>query len=316
MAKLVVSIVTWNSAHSIEACVRSVLAQTFGDYEFHIVDNASSDNTTEVIERINDGRISVTKFKQNKGFCGGHNHVIGATKSEFVLLVNPDIIMQPDYVEKALATMAQSNTIGTVCGLLLQSSDTDAIIDSAGLTKLSSGIMSLLHHGKRRSEVELIKQTEVFGADGALPLYRRAMIDHVSINGKLFDESFFAHKEDWDVSWRSHIYGWKTIFAPTCVAIHPRVFKPGDKEVRKNMSDQIKIDAVKNQLILLKKNLSVAEYWTGIFSILPRQIAIFTYILLFERASLKAYTWYFKHRPEIVAARKIIQSKRNTAPTA
>lgn len=315
MPKLIISIVTWNSAHSIEACIRSVLTQSFSDYEFHIVDNASADHTCEVIEGINDKRILLTKFKENRGFCGGHNHVIASTKSEFVLLVNPDIIMQPDYVEKALSTISQKRNIGTVCGLLLQSSSKDAIIDSAGLTKLSSGIMSLLHHGEPRTQVEL-KQKEVFGADGALPLYRREMIDHVSINGKFFDESFFAHKEDWDVSWRSHIYGWKTIFDPACIAIHPRVFKPGDKEVRKTMSDQIKIDAVKNQLILLKKNLSVGEYWSGLFGILPRQMAIFTYILLFERSSLKAYSWYFKHKPEILAARKIIQSKRNTAPRA
>ena len=313
MAKLVVSIVTWDSAQSIDACIRSVLAQTFSDYEFYILDNASVDETCAVIEKINDRRIHLIRFSENKGFCGGHNHVIGITKSEFVLLVNPDIIMQPDYIEKALKTISGKNNIGTVCGLLLQSQDKNAIIDSAGLTKLPSGIMSLLDHGKHKTDVEL-KKKEVFGADGALPLYRRQMIDHVSIDGKFFDESFFAHKEDWDVSWRSHIYGWKTIFDPECIAVHPRVFKPGDKKVRKAMSEQIKIDAVKNQLILLKKNLSTHEYWSGFFSIVPRQIAIFIYIFLFERSSLKAYKWYSQHKKEIIATRNIIQSKRDTAP--
>jgi GT2 family glycosyltransferase len=315
MPRLVVSIVAWNSAQTIEACVRSVLSQTFSDFEFYIVDNASADNTCALIEQMNEQRITLIKFKENKGFCGGHNHVIETTKSEFVILVNPDIIMQPDYMENAMRTISQKNNIGTVCGLLIQSPGKDAIIDSAGLAKLPSGVMSLIDHGKRRTEVEL-KQKEVFGADGALPLYRRTMIDHVSINGKFFDESFFAHKEDWDVSWRSHIYGWKTIFDPACIAIHPRVFKPGDKKVRKAMGDQIKIDAVKNQLILLKKNLSAGECISGFFSIVPRQLAIFMYILLFERSSLKAYSWYFKHKPEIKAARNIIQSKRHTAPGA
>lgn len=309
------SIVTWNSEQTIEACLRSVFAQTFTDYELHVWDNASKDTTCAVIEKLNDKRVKLIRSNDNLGFCGGHNRVMSTTKSEFVLLVNPDIIMQPDYAEKALQTISEKRNIGTVCGLLVQSSDKDAIIDSAGLMKLSSGIMGLINHGKRRTEVELRKQ-EVFGADGALPLYRRDMIDHVSINGKFFDELFFAHKEDWDVSWRSHIYGWKTIFDPACVAIHPRVFKPGDKKVRKSMSDQIKIDAVKNQLILLKKNLSSGEYWSGLFTILPRQIAIYMYILLFERSSLKAYKWYSQHKAEIVAARKIIQSNRNTAPRA
>jgi len=209
--------------------------------------------------------------------------------------------------------MMEKNNIGTVCGLLVQSEDKDAIIDSAGLMRLPSGIMSLIDHGKRRNEVELRKR-EVFGADGALPLYRRAMIDHVSINGNFFDELFFAHKEDWDVSWRSSIYGWKTIFDPQCIAVHPRVFKPGDRKVRKTMSDQIKIDAVKNQLILLKKNLSTGEFFANFFKIVPRQLGIFFYILLFERTSLKAYSVYQNHKNEIRKARKIIQGNRNTAP--
>lgn len=312
MAKLVISIVTWNSADSIEACVNSVLAQSFTDYEFYILDNASKDDTCAIIEKINSKKINLIRSHQNKGFCGGHNHVINSTKSEFVLLVNPDIIMNPDYIEKALTAMNERKNIGTVCGLLVQSDDKKAIIDSAGLMRLPSCIMSLIDHGKRINEIEL-KKKEVFGADGALPLYRRAMVDHVSINGNFFDELFFAHKEDWDVSWRSSIYGWKTIFDPNCIAIHPRVFKPGDRKVRKTMSDQIKIDAVKNQLILLKKNLSLGEFLSNFFKIVPRQLGIFFYILLFERSSLKAYTLYLKHKPEILKARKIIQNNRNTA---
>ncbi|MDZ4664519.1 MAG: glycosyltransferase family 2 protein [Bacteroidota bacterium] len=315
MAKLVISIVTWNSAESIEACIASVLAQTFTEYDLFVLDNASTDDTRLVIEKLNNGKIKFIRSKKNSGFCEGHNQVINSTKSEFVLLVNPDIILQPDYVEKALDTMMEKNNTGTVCGLLAQSNDQNAVIDSAGLMRLPSGIMSLIDHGKRTNEVEL-KKKEVFGADGALPLYRRAMIDHVSINGNFFDELFFAHKEDWDVSWRSSIYGWKTIFDPNCKAVHPRVFKPGNRKVRKTMSDQIKIDAVKNQMILLKKNLSTTEFFANFFTIVPRQLGIFFYILLFERSSLKAYSIYSKHKAEIEQARKIIQSNRNTAPNS
>ena len=218
MAKLIITIVTWNSAGSIEKCIASVLAQSFTDYEFYILDNDSKDETCSLIENLNNKKINLVRSNQNKGFCGGHNQIINSTKSEFVLLVNPDIIMQPDYVEKALVTMCEKNNTGTVCGLLVQSVDKNAIIDSVGLMRLPSGIMNLVDHGKERTEVKL-KKKEVFGADGALPLYRRAMIDHVSIKGNFFDELFFAHKEDWDVSWRSSIYGWKTIFDPACIPL-------------------------------------------------------------------------------------------------
>lgn len=311
MDSLIISIVTWNSADSIKDCVRSVLDQSYNNFKLYVVDNASADNTWDIIQTFSDPRLTTIKFDVNKGFCGGHNHVLQNTKSEFVLLVNPDIILSPDYIEKALNTIRSNDQIGTVCGLLLQKqlNDPDCMIDSAGLTILPSRIMSLHYHGKKPSEIALTKE-EVFGADGALPLYRRKMIDDISIDGQFFDERFFAHKEDWDVSWRAHIYGWKTIFDPACVAIHPRVFKPGNLKLRRNMSKQIKIDAVKNQLILLLKNESTKSFFRNFFKIVPRQIMIFFYILFAEPSSLKAYSYFIKNYSQILQSRRIIQKNR------
>jgi GT2 family glycosyltransferase len=314
MTKLVISIVTWNSSNSIKECVESVLRQGFKEYSLFIVDNASMDNTLSIVSTIKDERIQIISLKENTGFCGGHNYVLNHSQSDFVLLVNPDIILSPNYVELALQTMQNNNKIGTVCGLLLQSpkEDPQCTIDSAGLNIMPSRIMSLNHHGEKLFEAKL-KTEEVFGADGALPLYRREMINNVSINGQFFDNMFFAHKEDWDVSWRSAIYGWKTIFNPMCVAIHPRVFKPGNLKLRKNMPKQIKIDAVKNQLILLAKNESAKEFFTHFLKIVPRQIIIFFYILFFENSSLKAYSFFFKNRKQIFISRKIIQQNRKVS---
>lgn len=311
MDSLVISIVTWNSAHSIKECVQSVLDQSYSTFKLYIIDNASTDNTLEVLQFFNDERITKIKFETNKGFCGAHNHVLQNTSSEFVLLVNPDIILSPNYIEKALITFGTNNNIGTVCGLLVQKplNDPDCVIDSAGLDLMPSRIMSLHYHDKKPGEIKL-KTEEVFGADGALPLYRRKMIDNISINGQFFDERFFAHKEDWDVSWRSHIYGWKTIFDPACIAIHPRVFKPGNLKLRKNMSKQIKIDAVKNQLILLLKNESTKAFLKNFFQIVPRQIMIFFYILFAEPSSLKAYGYFIKNYTQILESRRIIQKNR------
>lgn len=311
MDNLIISIVTWNSADSIKACVQSVLDQSYKNFKLFIIDNASTDNTWDILQNISDARLTKIKFETNKGFCGGHNYVLTQTKSDYVLLVNPDIILQTNYIDKALQTITADSNIGTVCGLLLQKplNDPNCVIDSAGLTLLPSRIMSLHYHGKKPNELSLQKE-EVFGADGALPLYRRKMIDDISINGQFFDERFFAHKEDWDVSWRAHIYGWKTIFDPNCVAIHPRVFKPGNLKLRKNMSKQIKIDAVKNQLILLLKNESAKDFFRHFFKIVPRQIMIFFYILFAEPSSLKAYGYFIKNFSSILETRRIIQKNR------
>jgi GT2 family glycosyltransferase len=310
MKKLVISIVTWNSEESILACIRSVLLQSFTDYRLMIVDNNSSDNTCSLIESFRDPRIEVFKKNENTGFCGGHNFAIGNSESEFVLLVNPDIVMQTDYVAKAVATMTQDHKIGTVCGLLLQDNPTDstAIIDSAGLDKKRSGIMRMRYHGVSRADNQPVK-AEIFGADGALPLYRRAMMKDIAFNGEFFDELFFAHKEDWDISWRSHTYGWTTIFDPECLAVHPRHFKPESLKVRTKIASHIKIHSVKNQLILLLKNESMISFLRNCIFILPRQIIIFFYILAFERTSLSAYGFVFNNFDEIMLKRRAIMGR-------
>jgi GT2 family glycosyltransferase len=311
LEKLLISIVTWNSEQTIASCIRSVLNQTFSDFLLLIVDNNSKDKTCDIVQSFNDERIQFFKKSENTGFCGGHNFSINQSKSDFVLLVNPDIIMKENYVDKALKMIECDAKIGTVCGLLLQTdeSDTNCKIDSSGLRLLNSRVMRMNHHGDVLNEVSL-KSEEVFGADGALPLYRREMINDISYKGQFFDELFFAHKEDWDVSWRSNIYGWKTIFSPDCVAIHPRHFKPGSLKVRTDVADHIKFHSVKNQLLLLLKNESVGSFIKNSVFIIPRQLIIFVYILLFERSSFKAYHFIYANLQTIMERRKIIQSKR------
>ncbi len=305
MKKLVISIVTWNSEHTIERCLESVLSQSFKDYDLFVVDNNSSDNTCRIIEKFEDERIKLIRLKHNTGFCGGHNHSINSTDSEFILLVNPDIVFKENYISNALYKINEDEQIGTVCGLLLQDENSyeKQIIDSTGLALSRGGRMQLLNHGKYLQDVKLVGK-EVFGADGALPLYRRTMIEDVSIDGNYFDEIFFAHKEDWDVSWRAHNLGWKTFFEPLCVAIHPRHFKPNSTSYRKKISKDITFHAVKNQLILLVKNVLIPKDIFQLPIIITRQLLIFIYILVLERQSLSAYNFVLRNMSMIFTKRK------------
>jgi len=312
MNKLVISIVTWNSAATIHSCVQSVLDQTYTDFTLIIVDNDSKDETSSIVKSFKNPRIKFIQKNENTGFCGGHNFSIRSTSSEFVLLVNPDIKLSPDYVEKCISVIEDDDSVGTVCGLLLQNNpeDRESLIDSAGLDITKSRVMKMRFHEMKRTEVDLEKQY-VFGADGALPMYRREMIDDISIENQFFDEMFFAHKEDWDISWRSNLYGWKTVFTPECVAVHPRHFKPNSLKVRSSIDKKIKVHSVKNQLILLLKNESVLSFFRNIVYILPRQIFILGYILLFERTSLMAYVFILNNFKDIMAKRRVIQFRKN-----
>ncbi|SHJ59525.1 Glycosyltransferase, GT2 family [Hymenobacter daecheongensis DSM 21074] len=310
MPSVLLSIVTWNSAAVIEECLKSVLAQTYTDFEVWVVDNASADDTRDKVAAIaaRDARVRLHSLARNTGFCGGHNYALDRTHSEAVLLVNPDIEMEPDYLARALATLRADERTGTVCGLLLQSREANPRIDSTGMEALPDGRFRLRHHAQPLHDTPLTTGP-VDGADGALPLYRRAFIDDLRVEGQFFDERFFAHKEDWDIAWRGRLFGWRTVFDPACRALHPREFRPANLRVRLRLSGNIKADAVKNQWLLLLKNPARRELPGIWLRALPRQLGILLYCVLLERPSLRAYRYVWQHWGSIWQARQLIQSR-------
>ncbi|KAA9339252.1 glycosyltransferase [Hymenobacter busanensis] len=318
---VLLSIVTWNSAETIAACLQSALAQTHPNITVWVVDNASTDDTCARVAAIaaTDARLHLHRLPQNTGFCGGHNYALDRTHTDAVLLVNPDVVLPPDYLATALAVLHSDERIGTVCGVLLQSTGTDPTIDSAGLVALPDSRFRLRYHGQPLSSVALAAEVEdVDGADGALPLYRRRFIDDLRVEGAFFDERFFAHKEDWDISWRSRLYGWRTVLATQCRALHPRHFLPADVRLRLRLSGAMKADAVKNQLLLLLKNPTSAQLpgqWLRAF---PRQFAILLFVLLLERRSLQAYAYIKRNWRHVWASRRQVQARaaRGWAPPA
>ena len=316
MAQILLSIVTWNSAAVIEGCLAACLAQTHPDLAVWVIDNGSADDTCARVAAVAaaDGRVQLHRRGRNTGFCGGHNYALDHSTTAAVLLVNPDVEMEPDYLRQALAALAADAAIGTVCGLLLQSREAAPRIDSAGLRRQPGGRFGLRHHGRRLHELALTTE-DVDGADGALPLYRRAFIDDLRVEGHFFDERFFAHKEDWDIAWRGQLYGWRTVFEPRCRALHPRVFRPANLGSRLRLSAAIRADAVKNQWLLLLK-IPPAGQLAGLWlRALPRQLGVLLYCLLLERPSLRACRYVWQHRASIWASRGLIQ-RRAARPLA
>ncbi len=97
----------------------------------------------------------------------------------------------------------------------------------------------------------------VFGACAAAALYRRQMIDDVSIDGDFFDPDFFAYREDADVAWRAQLLGWRCIYAPAAVGWHVRSVVPGK---RRSITPSINMHSVKNRFLMRIKNATPGLY--------------------------------------------------------
>src|SRR5450755_4608400 len=92
-----VTIVTFNSGRFIKRCLESVLAQRYPNTEIVIVDNASTDGTLDILEQFGD-HCRVVYNDENIGFAAAQNQAIAISTGEWVLTLNPDVLLLPNFI--------------------------------------------------------------------------------------------------------------------------------------------------------------------------------------------------------------------------
>jgi len=147
----------------------------------------------------------------------------------------------------------------------------------------------------------------VFGATAAAALYRRAMIEDISLDGEFFDTDFFVYREDADVAWRAQLMGWKCLYAPYARGYHVRKVLPGN---RRALPPEINMHSVKNRFLMRIKNISPDLYRRNAVSITTRDLTVITCCLLWEHTSLKAFWILARDFRRFWAKRRLIQSSR------
>ncbi len=217
-----VHLVTYQSMPDIVEALASLRQQTFTDFRVVVVDNASRDGTIEFIASEYGSRVALIRNYRNLGFAAAHNQAIefaSLTSPEFVLVMNPDVVLFPSTIAELLMAAERHPKAGAVTPRLLRS---DGItLDSTGIDA-SRGFRFSDRGAGKRADGNYLKEEEVFGASGALVLYRAAALADVNQNHECFDRDFFAYKEDIDLAFRLRWRGWETWYAPEAVARHER----------------------------------------------------------------------------------------------
>ena len=147
----------------------------------------------------------------------------------------------------------------------------------------------------------------VFGATGAACLYRRAMIEDISIDGEFFDSDFFAYREDADVAWRAQLLGWKCLYTPLARAYHVRSVLPAN---RRSLPSAVNMHSVKNRWLLRIKNMTGPLYRRYWFAITWRDAVVVAGCLLREFSSLRAFVLLARAWPRAWKKRRIIMQRR------
>lgn len=311
-----VHIVTYNSADDIKECLNAVLQQSHPIDQIIIVDNASSDDSVKCVNSFAQqfsSKIIVFQNTVNTGFAPAHNQAIGLTDSDYVLVLNPDVKLDTQYIERLVEYMERHPEVGSTTGKLVLKSSPETV-DSTGL--VMNCIWRAFDRGAGEQASAYTESGEVFGVSGAAALYARTMIEDISIQGEFFDADFFAYKEDVDVAWRAALLGWKAYYCAEAIGIHERGWKKGS---RKSRPIFIRKASFINRYKMIYKNLSGTSWLRNIPKLFAYELATHGYILLREPKVIGAWIDFWRELPELRRKRREIRvkatGKRNAIDT-
>ncbi|HLD27777.1 MAG TPA: glycosyltransferase family 2 protein [Patescibacteria group bacterium] len=320
--KVAVNLVTYNAEKYLPFCLKSVFDQTFADFSLLVIDNGSNDQTLPYLKE-NWPQLKVVANGKNVGFAKAHNQGIAWTRSDYVLLLNQDVILEKDYLAKAVEYLEEHPGAGCLGGRMLswdfQNNVKTNIIDSAGLRIFKN------HRVLERGQGEINKNQygeiqEVFGVSGALPLYRRLVLEKIKVclnpglaHAEYFDEDFFSYKEDVDIAYRLRLAGFTAVYFPEATAYHDRSVKAGadlsDRAVkasRKHKDKMVKVYSYKNHLLALFKNEFRSNLIRFFWPIFWYEFKKLVFILFFEQSTLRGVKMFLAQRKNNRQKRKYI----------
>ena len=316
--RVLIHIVTWNSEDTIARCIEHASSQQgfiLGEnLTIRITDNSSTDETARRVESLGNRQgLEFHRNDKNLGFSGAHNQ--GAAQClrggfDAMLVLNPDVGLSPTCLSEMCGALSDGERKGIVTPKLMRAGDdlsalASRTIDAAGMILTSA----LRHFDRGSGEVDsgmYERSEEVFGATGACLLISRACIEGISLSARvsdeavwriypdlkkgagervrLFDEAFFAYREDADLSWRAGRSGWRCVYVPTAIANHVRVVTP---ERRAQLPALLNRLSVRNRFLLQLNNwdfsCGLASFF---FGIVLRNLMVLAGVVLMEPSSI------------------------------
>lgn len=240
MEKLVINVVTWNSARFLPSLFESLDAQTSDAFSVQVVDNASADGTQSWLEERSD--IPTLRNFRNQGFARAHNQAIALALSRwqsdgdldrrYIMVLNPDTMLEATCVAQIISYMDTHPDIAIAAPKLLRAirkTDEDGeevdvertnSIDSMGIVLTKR--RRVHERGAGEEDTGRYDQEPPFGVSGAAMVIRASAIATLRIGDEIFDEDFFAYKEDIDLCWRARLLGLKVACIPNARVWHHR----------------------------------------------------------------------------------------------
>jgi len=291
-------VIAFNNRHYIDACLQSLCAQAYDNYEIIVVDNASSDGSADYVE-AHYPTVRLIRSAANLGFGGGNNLGARHATGDYLVFINMDTVVHQHWLTPLVQTLQDNPDIGMATSKILLLDSPDRIntcgntIHIAGFGYLR-GWMAPSDSFNRASDVP-----SVSGAAFVMPTALFRQLDG-------FDEAFNpAYVEDTDLSWRVRLLGYRIRYVPQSLVYH-------DYGARFNASKFFMLERNRYQMIF--KNL----HWQTVLLLLPAlllsEIVSWGFAAIngpqHWRAKLGTYAWLIGHVPGLLRRRRVVQRQR------
>jgi GT2 family glycosyltransferase len=218
MSRVDLIVPTYNGGDLLRACLLSLRQSSFQDFRLFVFDDASSEPISAITHSVFP-LAEIVRSETNLGLARGFNLAIERGSAEYVVLLNNDTDVEPEWLGELVAAADRHPDAGSIASKLRLMSDRSRI-HSAGDYFSVRGMPG--NRGAWQEDVgQFDREEPVFSACGGAALYRRSALDAVRLdNGQIFDERLFMYCEDVDLGWRLQRSGWPCVFAPRAVVYH------------------------------------------------------------------------------------------------
>jgi GT2 family glycosyltransferase len=208
--KATVIIPNYNGMKYLPACMEALKHQTVNCFRTLVIENASTDGSEEW---LSENAVPYIREEKNLGFAGGVNAGIRETETPYVILLNNDTEVFPDFVEQLLKAIEKSERIFSVSSLMLKAGKKDLTDDAGDGMNLFGWAYQI---GIDEPAAGFRRSRNVFSACGGAAIYRRSVFREIG----LFDEAHFAYLEDTDIGWRAKLCGYVNRYCPKAKVYH------------------------------------------------------------------------------------------------
>lgn len=273
-----VVIPTYNSYRTLLLCIASLQKQTVKPKEIIVVDNASTDGTTQKV-KAKFPQVKIYTMKQNSGVTGGRNKGITKAKGKYILFFDHDMEADEHMIAELIKPLKENKRIGITTPKIYYATNHKMIWSAGTDINLLTGQI-IFYGGEDKKQYNKVKEVGV--APAALFVDRK-VIDKAGV----FDPVYFATYEDTDFCFRAKKYGFSTYYVPTAISYHSI---PYDPLISKKRLMQRSYYVARNRIIFMKR------YGTHFFLFLFFIPVFFTYYLVtaIEVKNLSAMMGYIK----------------------